>query len=134
MHGIRANEDVSRREQHGAERNEERHERITVPIDQSEDADPDVQHADHHGGEPRVAVAATQPLPHPDQRDTERKHAATNEIPDDVDHRMHVGLDGKRVERLMERPRLQAVAEGAKPNDEAVDQKERRSDGSHKPR
>src|SRR5438105_1350457 len=115
---------LARDQKDNSENQKKSHERVAVAIDESEDADARIEQSDERRGEPRAHVARAQPLPHPDERDAEREHASAHEVPDDIDHRAEVGLDGKRVEHLMHVLRLQSVAEGAEADDDGVEQKQ----------
>jgi hypothetical protein len=93
-----------------------------VAIHETEHADTDVEQPDQRCGEPCARIARSQALPDPEQRHAEQEHAAADEVPDDIDHRTEIGLDRKRIEDLMHTARLEPMAEGAKADDQAVDQ------------
>src|SRR5579872_86606 len=109
-------ETVAGDEEYGPEHDEEGHKGIAVAVDETERSDADVEQADQDRDDERPTITYAQALPDPQQCDAERQHAAANEIPDDVDHRVQAGLDRELVQSLMNMPCLQAVAERTQPD------------------
>src|SRR5262245_2428097 len=91
--GPRPRQRVSGPQQHRAELAEDRPGRIATAVDETESSDADIEETDERGDRKHLRVAAPQVRPDPDERRAERQHAAAHEKPDDIEHRVHIGLN-----------------------------------------